>query len=95
MSLLTGLSTSTSKCTAHSINPPGVGAAVGRGVGEGSGDELLDVAGSTSGTTFAGDGVGDVAGTGVGDSDGAGVAEATGAAASKRQTLYMVWFAAW
>ena len=68
---------------------------MGRGVGEGSGDELLDVAGSTSGTTFAGDGVGDVAGTGVGDSDGAGVAEATGAAASKRQTLYMVWFAAW
>ena len=70
---------------------PAVGEDVGRGVADGPGDEVLSVAGSTRGITFAEEGVGDADGRGVGDADGkgvgasvgAGLAEATGAAATQ------------
>ena len=62
---------------------PAVDAAVGKGVADGSGDAGLTMAASPSGTTFAGDGVGDAEGKGVGASVGAGLAEATGAAATE------------
>ena len=62
---------------------PAVGAGVGRGVADGSGDEVLSVAGSTRGITFARGGVGDADGMGVGASVGAGLGEATGAAAAQ------------
>ncbi len=74
-----------SKQTGAVAMSPAVGAAVGKGVADGSGDEVLRVAGSTSGITFAGEGVGDADGKGVGASVGAGLAEAIGAAATQMQ----------
>ena len=64
-----------SKQSGAAAMSPAVGAAVGRGVPDGSGDEVLSVAGSTRGITFAGEG--------VGASVGVGLAEATGAAATQ------------
>ncbi len=72
-----------SKQTGAAAMSPAVGAAVGRGVADGSGDKVLSVAGSTSGITLAGEGVGDTDGKGVGASVEAGLAEATGAAATE------------
>ncbi len=72
-----------SKQSGAAAMSPAVGAAVGRGVPDGSGDEVLSVAGSTRGITFAGEGVGDADGKGVGASVGVGLAEATGAAATQ------------
>jgi len=57
---------------------PAVGEDVGRGVADGPGDEVLSVAGSTRGITFAEEGVGDADGRGVGDADGKGVGDADG-----------------
>ena len=69
---------------------PAVGEAVAKGVADGSGDEVLSVAGSPSGITFAGEGVGDADGRGVGASVGAGLAEATGAAATQMQASFVI-----